>query len=398
MRFPPSQTLRNDSFSSMAVSLASLSMDDSNDMPLTLATLEAPVELIAIHLTATDAMALRMTCSSLRLAIGEATWNGIANRAAARQLAALCKPDSRVLAEAEAESEKTNLEFAAKMRQQDTEHARDRTAFRRMCTALTQECLEMVKSCFWLVSIGSIPSGTASEPFLVPEFYSRVMPVGQVPDADADAAFVALDAELSSIRATEWWAAFAEVDRHAHGHDSIAAHLERLVPPCGLRAALDTIKAPEGGWETVPILLRAAATSRQYRAMWHTGSCHSSGRVHLQSLILGERGHCSEMPRGYKGGHLAQGLVALTEALEPRSAAARDAWATAAEAARVAAAEKDRLEQAALQQRQREQEAKEEAERRAQEKLERECKAAGLAPPPKAASSNVDSDGYADWW
>ena len=373
----------------MAVSLASLSMDD---MPLTLATLEADsVELIVIHLTATDAMALRMTCSSLRLAIGEATWNGIANRAAARKLAALRDADSRALAEAEAESEKTHIEFAA-------EDARDRAAFRRMCTALTQECLEVVSSCFRLVSIGCIPSGTVSEPSLVPEFYSKVMPTGQVPDAEAEAAFLALDAKLSLLRTTEWWAAFAEGDRHAHGHDSIAAHLERLVPPCGLRAALDTIGAPAGGWQTVPILLRAAVTSAQYRAHRRTGSSHSSGRIHLQSLILGERGHCSEMPHGYKGGHLAQGLVALTEALQPRSAAARDAWATAAEAARVAADEKDRLEQAALQQRQREQEAKEEAERRAQEKLERECKAAGLAPPPKAASSNVDSDGYADWW
>ena len=42
--------------------------------------------------------------------------------------------------------------------------------------------------------------------------------------------------------------------------------------------------------------------------------------------------------------------------------------------------------------------AKDGAERRAQEQLQRECKAAGLAPPPAAKSSNVDSDGYADWW
>ena len=384
----------------MAVSLASLSMDD---MPLTLATLEADaVELAAIHLTAADAMALRMTCSALRLAVGEATWNGIANRAAARQRATL--PDAPPGSMAAAEQEMAATEQAA-AQQAAVEQAagqpqdiRNRAAFRRMCTALSQECLTVVSSCFWLVSIGAIPSGTASEPFLVPEFYSRVMPVGQVPDADADAAFVALDAELSSIRATEWWAAFAEVDRHAHGHDSIAAHLERLVPPCGLRAALDTIKAPEGGWETVPILLRAAATSRQYRAMWHTGSCHSSGRVHLQSLILNERGACSEMPRGYKGGRLAQGIDQLTEALQPRSAAARDAWATGAEAAREAAVVKELLEQDALLRRQREQEAKEGAERRAQETLQRECKAAGLAPPPAAKSSNVDSDGYADWW
>ena len=44
-----------------------------------------------------------------------------------------------------------------------------------------------------------------------------------------------------------------------------------------------------------------------------------------------------------------------------------------------------------------EQEAKEASERLARDQLARECKAAGLAPP-KSASSNVDSDGYADWW
>ena len=387
----------------MVVSIVSLSMDDSDDMPLTLATLEADaVELVAVHLTAADAMARRMTCSALRLAIGEATWNGIANRAAARGRAALPTPASGSMAAAEmaataqAAAEMAASEQAAAAGQ--PQDIRDRVAFRRMCTALTQECLDVVSSCFSLVSIGCIPSGTASEPSLVPQFYSKVMPVGQVADADAEAAFLALDAELSSLRTTEWWAAFAEADRHAHRHDSIAAHLERLVPPCGLRAALDAKAVPEGGWGAAPILLRAATTSAQYRAHRHTGSCHSSGRIQLQSLILSERGAGSEMPRGCKGGHLAQGLVALTEALQPRSAAARDAWSAGAEAARVAAAEKDRLEQAALLQRQREQQAKEEAERRAQEKLERECKAAGLAAPPKAAASNVDSDGYADWW
>ena len=68
----------------MSVSLASLSIG-SDDMPLTLATLEADaVELVAARLTADGAMALRTTCSALRLAIGEANWNSIANRAAAR--------------------------------------------------------------------------------------------------------------------------------------------------------------------------------------------------------------------------------------------------------------------------------------------------------------------------
>ena len=57
----------------MSVSLVSLSIG-SGDTPLTLATLEADaVELVAARLTADGAMALRTTCSALRLAIGEAT-------------------------------------------------------------------------------------------------------------------------------------------------------------------------------------------------------------------------------------------------------------------------------------------------------------------------------------
>ena len=360
------------------MSLVSLSIG-SDDTPLTLATLEADaVELVAARLTADGAMALRMTCSALRLAIGEATWNSIANRAAAR---IEHKRSSGIGYPLGVPSQ----EMVAAGQPQDS---RERAAFRHMCSALTQECLDVVSACFSLVSVECIPSGTAAEPSLVPEFYSKVMPVGQVPDADAEAAFLALDAALSSLRTTEWWAAFGAGDRRAHGYDSIAAHLERLVPPSGLRAALDA-KAPAGGWGKAPLLVRAAATSAQYRAHWHSGSCHSSGRIHLQSLILSGGGH--------KGGHLAHGLAVLTEALQPRSAAERLAWAASAEAARVAAAEKERREQAALLQRQLEQEAKEASERLARDQLARECKAAGLAPP-KSASSNVDSDGYADWW
>ena len=360
------------------MSLVSLSIG-SDDTPLTLATLEADaVELVAARLTADGAMALRMTCSALRLAIGEATWNSIANRAAAR---IEHKRSSGIGYPLGVPSQ----EMVAAGQPQDS---RKRAAFRHMCSALTQECLDVVSACFSLVSVECIPSGTAAEPSLVPEFYSKVMPVGQVPDADAEAAFLALDAALSSLRTTEWWAAFGAGDRRAHGYDSIAAHLERLVPPSGLRAALDA-KAPAGGWGKAPLLVRAAATSAQYRAHWHSGSCHSSGRIHLQSLILSGGGH--------KGGHLAHGLAVLTEALQPRSAAERLAWAASAEAARVAAAEKERREQAALLQRQLEQEAKEASERLARDQLARECKAAGLAPP-KSASSNVDSDGYADWW
>ena len=372
----------------MAVSLASLSIG-SDDMPLTLATLEADaVELVAARLTADGAMALRTTCSALCLAIGEANWNSIANRAAARIEHQRSSGSVRAVYQMVGPSQEMVAGQAAAGQPQDS---RERAAFRQMCSALTQECLDVVSTCFSLVSIECIPSGTAAEPSLVPEFYSKVMPVGQVPDAAAEAAFLALDAALSSLRTTEWWAAFAAEDRRAHGYDSIAAHLERLVPPSGLRAALDA-KAPAGGWGTAPVLLRAAATSAQYRAHWHSGSCHSSGRIHLQSLILFNCGGS-----GHKGGHLAQGLAALSEALQPRSAAERLAWSDRAEAARVAAAEKERREQAALLQRQREQEAKEAAERLAHDKLARECRAAGLAPP-KAASSNVDSNGYADWW
>ena len=367
------------------MSLVSLSIG-SDDTPLTLATLEADaVELVAARLTAADVLALRMTCSALRLAIGEATWNSIANRAAARIEHKRSSGSVRVGYPLGVPSQAMVAEQAAAGQPQDS---RERAAFRHMCSALTQECLDVVSACFSLVSVECIPSGTAAEPSLVPEFYSRVMPVGQVPDADAEAAFLALDAALSSLRTTEWWAAFGAGDRRAHGYDSIAAHLERLVPPSGLRAALDA-KAPAGGWGKAPLLVRAAVTSAQYRAHWHSGSCHSSGRIHLQSLILSGGGH--------KGGHLAHGLAALTEALQPRSAAERLAWAASAEAARVAAAEKERREQAALLQRQLEQEAKEASERLARDQLARECKAAGLAPP-KSASSNVDSDGYADWW
>lgn len=147
--------------------------------------------------------------------------------------------------------------------------SRERAAFRHMCSALTQECLDVVSTCFSLVSIECIPSGTAAEPSLVPEFYSKVMPVGQVPDAEAEAAFLALDAELSSLRTTEWWAAFAAGDRRAHGYDSIAAHLERLVPPSGLRAALDA-KAPAGGSGARP--RSSSAPLRRVRSTAPTGT------------------------------------------------------------------------------------------------------------------------------
>ena len=92
--------------------------------------------------------------------------------------------------------------------------------------------------------------------------------------------------------------------------------------------------------------------------------------------------------------------AANTAAVAPTSG--RDAARKRAEAeerdAKCRMEQTTREEVRQLARRQREQEAKEGAERRAQETLQRECKAAGLAPPPAAKSSNVDSDGYADWW
>ena len=179
------------------MSLVSLSIG-SDDTPLTLATLEADaVELVAARLTAADCLALRMTCSALRLAIGEATWNSIANRAAARIEHQRSSGSVRVGYPLGDPSQEMVAEQAAAGQPQDS---RERAAFRHMCSALTQECLDVVSACFSLVSVECIPSGTAAEPSLVPEFYSKVMPVGQVPDAHAEAAFLALDAALSSLR------------------------------------------------------------------------------------------------------------------------------------------------------------------------------------------------------
>ena len=94
----------------------------------------------------------------------------------------------------------------------------------------------------------------------------------------------------------------------------------------------------------------------------------------------------------HKGGLLGDRIAELYEALQPRSAVGRGAWAASAEAARVAAAEKERIRLEEAEQHRREREAKEAEERQARKKQDEERKAAGLQPlpPPRDPYPDVD--------
>ena len=219
---------------------------DDGAIPVTLATLKADgVELIAIRLEAADALSLRAACSSLREAIGETTWNGIADRVECRRaalaaklhvqltwttagtVAARVEPDSVLLDVPKTAAAASEKHEPPEEPADDEPLPRERAAFRRLCGVLAHECRLVVSGCLQRVE----GDGTAS----VTELYSSVMPVALVPDADAAAAFLSLASELESLRTTAWWSAFAEAERAANGHFSVADHLDRIVPPCGMR-------------------------------------------------------------------------------------------------------------------------------------------------------------------
>ena len=298
------------------------------------------IELIAIRLTTADAISLRSACTSLHVAVGEATWIGLTGRidkdahkreateATARR--ALYRMRHRLmhtvymqwveLAE-QARADRTGADAVRA-------HGRERAAFRRMCRTLTRQCRQIANGC--LATCEGL--------------YDRITPVGTVTDAVAEEAFFAIETEVCALRTTEWWTAFAESDRRVHGYDSVAAHLDRIVPPNGLRAALDAPQDFDRNRKTVPMLEQAADMSKEYRRVWHTGSSFSSGRMQLQSLVREPYRPDPHQPMATcDGGKLGGSVNELREALQPRSADARRAWADSAEAARVAAEEKARM-------------------------------------------------------